>query len=140
MSYHSKHITASPVERLIASACYIFPLVGFIFIVLSYLMKKDLRPFLKYHVFQSIFIAFALWVLVTGIGYAMNLFSIIPVVKNVVGMITFLINTPLFFGFSMVTLVYTVFVFYLILGALFGKASYVPWVSDIIKANLRGQI
>lgn len=140
MSYHSKHITASPLERLIAAASYIFPLVGFIFIVLTYLMKKDLRPFLKYHIFQSIFIAFGLWVIVTGLGYAMNLVSIIPVVKNIVGMATFFLNTPLFFGFSVITLIYTVFVFYLILGALLGRASYVPWVSDIIKENLRGQI
>lgn len=140
MSYNSKYVSPSLFERLIASASYIFPLIGFVFIIISYLMKRDMKPFLKYHIFQSIFIAFALWVVVTGITYAMNLLSFIPFVKNVLGMVTFFLNTPLFVGFSVVTFVYFCFVLYLIFGALLGKYSYVPWVSDIIKTNLRGQL
>lgn len=103
-------------------------------------MKKDMKPFLKYHIFQSIFIAFALWLILTGLGYAMNILSYIPIVKNILGMITFFLNTPLLLGFSVITLIYTFFVLYLIISALAGKDSYVPWVSDIIKENLRGQL
>lgn len=138
MSYNSKHITISPVEKLLAATSYIFPLIGFIVIIITYLLKKDMKPFLKYHIFQSIFIAFALWVIITGLTYAMNLISFIPIVKNIVGMATFFLNTPLLLGFSIITLIYTIFVLYLIIGALMGRGSYVPWVSDIIKENLRG--
>lgn len=127
-------------ERLISAATYVFPLIGFVFIIIAVLMKKDMKPFLKFHIYQSIFIAFALWLLVTGLGFALGLVSYIPVVKNIVSMITFYLNLPLFFGFSVITLVYFIFLVYLITGALIGRKSYVPWVSDIISVNLRGQL
>ena len=140
MQYHRNYTSPSLIEKIVAAATYVFPLIGFVFIILAALMKKDMKPFLKFHIFQSIFIAFALWLIITGLTYAMNLLSYIPLVKNIVGMITFFLNTPLIFGFSVVTFLYFVFVLYLILGVLRGVYSYVPWVTDIIKTNLRGQI
>lgn len=137
---YGRYSSPSLFEKLIAAVTYILPLVGLAFIIIAYLMKKDMKPFLKYHIFQSIFIAFALWLVLTGLGYAMNILSYIPIVKNILGMITFLLNTPLLLGFSVITLIYTFFVLYLIISALAGKDSYVPWVSDIIKENLRGQL
>lgn len=137
---YGKYASPSLFEKLIAAASYIMPLVGLAFIIIAYLMKKDMKPFLKYHIFQSIFIAFALWLILTGLGYVMNLLSFVPILKNILGMITFLLNTPLLLGFSVITFIYTLFVLYLIISALAGKDSYVPWVSDIIKENLRGQL
>ena len=52
-------------EKLVASASYIFPLVGFVFVIITALLKKDMKAFLKYHIFQSIFIAFTLWIVVS---------------------------------------------------------------------------
>lgn len=127
-------------EKLVAAGSYIFPLIGFIFIIIAALMRKDMKPFLKYHIFQSIFIAIALWIIISGLGFAMNILSYIPIVKTVVSMVTFFLNTPIFLGFSVVTLIYTLFILYLIFGVIRGSFSYVPWVSDIIKSNLRGQI
>ncbi len=137
---YGRYSSPSLFEKLIAAVTYALPLVGLAFIIIAYLMKKDMKPFLKYHIFQSIFIAFALWLILTGLGYAMNILSYIPIVKNILGMITFFLNTPLLLGFSVITLIYTFFVLYLIISALAGKDSYVPWVSDIIKENLRGQL
>lgn len=137
MSY-VRNASPSVLERIVSAASYIMPLIGLAFYIIAYLMKKDLRPFLKYHIFQSIFIAFALWLILTGLGYALNLLSYIPILKNILGMITFFFNTPILLGFSIVTLFYTVFVLYLVISAICGKDSYVPWVSDIIKENLRG--
>lgn len=140
MSYPSRYKTPSAIEKLIAIASYIFPLIGFVVIIITAIMKKDMKPFLKYHIFQSIFIAFALWLIISGLTLAMNLVSYIPLLKNVVGIVTFFLNTPLLLGFSVVTFVYFIFVLYLIIGVLRGSDSRVPWVSDIIKSNLRGQL
>lgn len=140
MSYPSKYKTPSPIEKLIAILSYIFPLIGFVVIIITALMKKDMKSFLKYHIFQSIFIAFALWLIISGLTLAMNMVSYVPILKNIVGIITFFLNTPLLLGFSVVTFVYFIFVLYLIIGVLRGSDSHVPWVSNIIKANLRGQI
>ena len=127
-------------EKIVAVLSYIFPLIGFIFIVIAALAKKDMRPFLKYHIFQSIFIAFALWVIFSGLGFLFYLLSYIPIINTIVSMLTFFLNTQLFLGFSIITILYFLFILYLIIGALRGSDSYVPWVSDIIKTNLRGQI
>ena len=139
-SYPNKHREPTAMEKIVAILSYIFPLIGFIFIVIAALAKKDMRPFLKYHIFQSIFIAFALWIILSGLGFAMHLLSYIPIINTVISMFTFFINTQLFLGFSVVTLLYFLFLLYLIIGVLKGSDSYVPWVSDIIKTNLRGQI
>ena len=127
-------------EKLIAAATYIFPLIGFVYLVIAALMKKDIKPFLKFHIFQSIFLAFTIWIVVAGITFAMNLLSYIPLVKNIVGMVTFLLNTPILFGFSVVTCVYLLFLVYLVIGVFKGTYSYIPWVTNIIKANLKGQL
>lgn len=140
MVYPRNQAEPSFIEKLISALSYIQPLIGFIFIIIAALMKKNMKPFLKFHIFQSIFIAFTLWIVVTGLTYAMNLVSYIPVVKNIVGMITFFLNTPILLGFSIVTFVYFVLIAYLIIGVIRGTYSYLPWVTDIIKTNLRGQI
>lgn len=140
MPYNRNYKEPSVMEKLIAAATYIFPLIGFVYIVLAAIMKKDIKAFLKFHIFQSIFLAFTIWIAVSAITFAMNLISYIPIVKNIVGMITFFLNTPILLGFSVVTFVYLLFILYLISGVFRGVYSYIPWVTDIIKANLKGQI
>lgn len=140
MPYPKNYCEPSAMEKLIAAATYVFPLIGFVYLVIAALMKKDIKPFLKFHIFQSIFLAFTIWIVVAGITFAMNLLSYIPLVKNIVGMVTFLLNTPILFGFSVVTFVYLLFLVYLIIGVFKGTYSYIPWVTNIIKANLKGQL
>ena len=127
-------------EKFIAATSYIFPMAGFAVIIIAALMKKDMKPFLKYHIYQSIFIAILFYLVAYGLQFAMNMVSYIPIVKNIVSLFTFLLNTPILLGFSAVTFVYFVFIMYLVIGVTKNSDSYVPWVSDIIKANLKGQI
>ena len=140
MSRLNTYRTPSFMEKFIAATSYIFPMAGFVVIILAALMKKDMKPFLKYHIYQSIFISILVFLVIYGLQFAMNLISYIPIIKNIVSMITFMLNTPILLGFSVVTFGYFVFILYLIIGVLKGSDSYVPWVSDIIKSNLRGQI
>lgn len=140
MPYTQKHRSPSLMEKLIAAGSYIFPMVGFACIIIAAIMKSDMKPFLKYHIFQSIFIAFGLSILVFGLSLLFGMLSAVPIIKNIVSLLTFFLNTPLFLGFSVVTFVYFLFVMYLIIGVFRASDSYVPWVSDIIKTNLRGQI
>ena len=130
----------SAIEKFVAILSYINPLIGFIVIIISAIMKKDMRPFLKYHVFQSIFLAFTLWIIASGLTLLMNIVSYIPIVKNIVSMITFFLNTPIIAHLSVIQCGYLLLVIYLIIGVLRNSDSFVPWVSNIIKSNLRGQI
>ena len=72
MVYRRNYAEPSFIEKLISALSYIQPLIGFVFIIIAAFMKKDMKPFLKFHIFQSIFIAFTLWIVLTGLGYLMK--------------------------------------------------------------------
>ena len=61
----------------------------------------------------------------------------IPVVRNIFSMILFPLMIPFIFGFSIIQiLIYTV-IFYLAVTSFMGRYSYLPWISEIIKKNVR---
>lgn len=125
------------IERIVAALTYLtMGMVGFIWLMAGLFTKARLKPFLQYHIFQSIFIALGFTVLSIFIGWLSNLLSFIPIINRLVAQITFLLNMPLFFDYSLLqTLIYTVLI-YLAVTAFMGKYSYIPWVSDIIDQNI----
>ena len=126
------------IERIIAALSYVNCLVGLVWLIIAALMKRGIRPFLQFHIYQSIFVAFAIFIVGAGLNLVMKIINFIPVINNIVGIITFYLNTPVIFGYSVVTFLINIALAYLALGALLGRYSYFPWVSDIIKGNIRG--
>lgn len=126
------------IEKIIASLSYItFGFVGFFWLLLGIFTKNNLRPYLKYHIFQSIFISIAYFLISAFLGLIMSILSVIPLVNQLVLQFTFYLNAPLLFGFSLIqTLIYAV-ILYLVVTSLQGRYSYLPWISEIIKANVR---
>ena len=56
-------------EKLVSALSYLtMGFVGFIYLVIVILTKKNLKPFLKYHIFQSIFISIGYYLLTIFIG------------------------------------------------------------------------
>lgn len=57
----------------------------------------------------------------------------VPLINN----IPILLNSPIsfLFGFSILQLMTTTIIFYLVVTSFLGFYSYIPWVSDIIKVN-----
>lgn len=125
------------IERIVAALTYLtMGMVGFIWLIAGLFTKARLKPFLQYHIFQSIFIALGFTVLSIFIGWLSNLLSFIPIINRLVAQITFLLNMPLFFDYSLLqTVIYAVLI-YLAVTAFMGKYSYIPWVSDIIDQNI----
>ncbi len=132
-----RHDTPYTIEKLVAAFSYLtMGMAGFIWLIIGLFTKAGLRPFLQYHIFQSIFISLAFAVLSILIGWVSNLLSIIPFINKVVAQITFLLNMPLIFDYSLLQTVIYVFLIYLAITSLMGKYSYIPWVSDIIDQNI----
>lgn len=127
------------IERIIAALSYItFGFVGFIWLLIGIFTKNSLRPFLKYHIFQSIFISIAYFLLCQFLGLIMNILSMIPFVGQIILQLTFYLNAPLIFELSLIQFfVYTI-VFYLAFTSFAGKYSYLPWISEIITTNVKG--
>ena len=125
------------IEKIIAALTYLtMGMVGFIWLIVGLFTKARLKPFLQYHIFQSIFISLAFAVLSTLISWISNLLSFIPIINRIVAQITFLLNMPLIFDYSLLQSVIYIFIIYVAVTAFIGKYSYIPWVSDIIDQNI----
>lgn len=125
------------IERIIVALTYLtMGMVGFIWLIAGLFTKARLKPFLQYHIFQSIFIALGFTVLSIFIGWLSNLLSFIPIINRLVAQITFLLNMPLIFDYSLLQAVIYAILIYLAVTAFMGKYSYIPWVSDIIDQNI----
>lgn len=129
----------APVERIIAMLTYLNCWIGFIWLIIAAILKKEIKPFLRYHIFQSIFIAFALFIIQMGLNLIMSLINYIPFINRIVNIIFnfFTTNLQIFFGYSVIQAFIFLILVYLAIGAVLGKYSYLPVVSDIIKQNIR---
>ena len=121
------------IERLVAALSYLtMGMVGFVWLIIGLFTKASLKPFLKYHIFQSIFISLGFAVISIFVGWVSNILSFIPFINKLVAQINFLLNMPLIFDYSLLqTLIYA-FLIYLAGTSFIGKYSYIPYVSDII--------
>ena len=126
------------IERIIAPLSYIsMGLIGFVWLVLATLSKYGgVKPFLRYHIFQSIFLSLAYFLLCMLLGFVLKVLSIIPLVNILVLRINFYLNMPLIFSYSAIQLLCYTVIFYLAITSFQGKYSYLPWISDIIDANV----
>lgn len=134
----SNSLQPTILEKGIACGSYItFGFVGFAWLLVALITKNSLRPFLKYHVFQSVFVAIFYFLLCTFINLIMDILSMIPILNVIIMQVTFYLNAPLIFGWSVVQLIVNLIIFYLIITTLQGRYSYLPWISEIIKANIK---
>lgn len=127
-----------PLEKIIAALSYLTSgLIGFIWLILGAVLKLGIRPFLLYHIYQSIFLSVLFFIVQLGLKIILDILSAIPLIGQLVSTLTFLFTTSIFGGFSIINLVLLSIVIYLTITSLMGKYSYLPWVSNIIRANLR---
>ena len=125
-------------EKLVSALSYLsMGFVGFIYIVIIVLTKKNLKPFLKYHIFQSIFIYIGYYLLSVFVGLICNILLFIPFINKITTMLIYYLTIDVIFGFSVIGLCCYAVLFYLVITSFQGKYSYIPWVSDIIKMNVR---
>ncbi len=125
------------IEKIVAAFTYLtMGMAGFIWLIIGLFTQAKLRPFLQYHIFQSIFISLAFVVLSMLIRWISNILSFIPLINKLVAQITFLLNMPFIFDYSLIQLVIYGFLIYLAVTAFMGKYSYIPWISEIIDQNV----
>lgn len=130
------------IERLVAALCYpTGGLIGFIWMILGIFTKSSPRKFLKYHIFQSIFLAIAYWLLYQLVMMLFVIIDKIPYLRELVSLVVFPLIRPIPFlaGCDAVQVVVYSVILYLTTTAFLGLYSYLPWVSDIIKMNVRGE-
>ena len=73
------------IERIVAALSYLtMGFAGFIWLILGLFTKANLRHFMQYHIFQSIFISIAFVLLSYIISFLSNILSVIHFINNIV--------------------------------------------------------
>lgn len=133
---HSPQV--SVLEKIIGIGTYLTAgFIGFIWIILAVASKSTLKPFLRYHIYQSIFLSILYFLFSTFVNLLLNILSYVPFVKIVVGHISFYLSVPIIAHLSIISLIILLVEIYLIIGVVKNKYSYIPWVSDVINYNLK---
>ncbi len=125
------------IERIVAALSYFtMGFAGFIWLILGLFTKARLRPFMQYHIFQSIFISIAYFLLATLLGFVLNILSFVPFINRIVAQLTFYLNAPVFGPYSLIQTVIYAIIIYLAVTSFMGQYSRFPWISDIIDRNV----
>ncbi len=127
-----------PIEKIISAATYLTAGgAGFVWLIIAAVMKKTVRPFLMYHILQSIFLSIFFFLVSILTNLLLAIVLKIPFISLLVGKLVYytIVPIPLLFNLSFIQTVTTSVILYLAITAFMGYYSYVPWVSDVIKGN-----
>lgn len=126
------------VDRLVAFLSYITAgWFGMIYCIVLFVAKKMPSCFIRYNVFQSIFISLLYFVLSFGFGLILKFLSYIPFLNYLVATITFQFNRPVLFDYSLIQVFMIGLTIYMAMISLLGRRPRVFWVSRIIDNSVR---
>ncbi len=133
----------SILDRILAFlAYYTFGIFSIVLLIFFCVTKKSMSPFLIYHIYQSVFVATILACLSGIYSFLLRMIINLPfemtfLKTSLTNFDIFLNQTPILFAFSLTGFVVVALITYLGAFALFGKKSYLPFISDIINSNIR---
>lgn len=125
-------------DRIISVISYVTAgWVGLIYMVILYFVGKPASLFLRYNIFQSIFISFFYFLLCMIFGFISNILLQIPLINALVSWFILLFNRPVIFEYSAIQSFVMGLFIYMTVMALMGKFPRVYWVSRIIDKSVR---
>lgn len=131
------HNKPSVLERVVSSLCYLtFGLVGLLYIVIS--GTRSQSPFLRFHFLQSIILG----ILGVLLGWTSGIF--VSLLASALGLFDSLApglgtQAAYWLGIAMSVLVRAAYLLLLygMLGALFGKCTEIPFISNLVRQQMR---
>ena len=130
--------TPGIVEKLISSLCY-FPM-GF-FIGIGYILfngEGSNNRFFRFNFFQSIIVQILITVINVGSQSVTGIFSsFIRAMGGVLGDSTFNVILAINMTVDVFVKAFSLLLIYGIIWALIGKYAEIPWISNVVRQNLR---
>ena len=125
-----------PIERILASTTYLTAGgVGFVWLIVAAFLRKQVTPFLMYHILQSLFLSMFFFLLMIFVKFLYNILSMIPVINILSTKVFLIFNVSIIYNLSLTQIFTTIVILYLALTSFMGYYSYLPWISNIIKGN-----
>lgn len=105
---------------------------GLIYFVVLYFKKRTPSYFVRFNVFQSIFISLLYFVLAMALGLVFQYLSYVPFINYLVSQISYIFNRPILFDYSVIQIVVFSVVIYTSIFSLLGRYPRLYWISKII--------
>ncbi len=121
------------VDKIVSCLTYLTAgWVGMFWCIIMYFRKKTPSRFLRFNVFQSIFLSLLYFILSTVLGFIAGLLLYVPFVNYLVSQIVLLFNKPLIYDYSLVQIFVIGLFIYQAVVSLFGKYPRIYKISSII--------
>ena len=143
--YNFSKIPSMP-ERVLSALAYLScGVIGIVLIIVSALIKTNLKPFVKFNVYQAILIAFIFWALQVTFELIVGLLQVLNIIPFVGSFLNsffhfifyYLMGFPVLFDkFSLLSSFIVLLFLYLTVMSLLGKEPFVPVISTNIKRFL----
>ena len=112
----------SILDRLVSAVSYLTAgWGGLIFMVVLYFARKNASPFLRFNVFQSIFISFAVFVIGMAYNLLFGILTHIPLVQICISWIDLILNKPTFGPYSLLQGIILLYLCYVVVFSLLGR-------------------
>lgn len=124
-------------ERIVSVLSYsTFGFFSIIWLIYVNVAKKSMSQFLVFNIYQAIFISVFLAVISLVYEIAFGFMSAIPILGGIVKIINSFINeTPIYFTYTLSSLLIMILLAYLCIMSILGKPPYIPLISKMIRTN-----
>lgn len=129
---HKVYFEPSLLDRVISALSYLSAgWIGLIYMVVLYFARKGSSKFLRFNVYQSIFISFAIFVI--GMIYTLffDLLTHIPFIQIIVSWIDLFLSKPTFGNYSILQALVVVYLAYVVIWSLLGKFPMIFKISRL---------
>lgn len=128
-----KSVSVGWFDRIVSAITYLTAgWGGMIILVIMYFGKKSPSHFLRFNVFQSIFISLLFFVLAASINIILQILSYIPFINYLAAQIAFLFSKPFIGPYSLIQAIMSGLIIYMCVFSFFGKYPRVFGISKII--------
>lgn len=124
-------------DRIFSALSYVsMGWIGFLYCIFLIFNKKRISYFLKFNVFQTLFMSILFFILSVVFGYTFKLLSMVPFVQIIISWIQLLLFKPMIFQYSLLQAFLLGIIGYGFIYSILGKFPRIYWISKIIDYNL----
>ncbi len=138
------NVQVLPIEKIISILSYLtMGIIGLIWLIISYFLKKRLRFFLMYNITQSMIISIFLAIFKLILSILLSIIAVIPFIDILAAVINFIVSIKVMtvaflnISFSIFEIFLYLLIIYIIIGILFGRIFYIPLLTDFMNKVMK---
>ncbi len=119
-------------DRIISAISYLTAgWGGLIWLIILYFGHKYPSKFLRFNVYQSIFVSFSVFVIGMVYGLVLTVLTHIPIIQILASWVDLILNKPAFGVYSLSQVVVLIYLCYVVIYSLFGRYPVLYKISDL---------